>query len=336
VLKRVKSLLIVILFVFGVSGAATGQTTNDTCARTNVEKIEVPKVWQPGPDGNQVPLWPESLAIQAPETDNMPETVGNGSKLIAGRTWNFATYVSRPTMTIYQPKGQNTRAAILVLPGGGYKAVAMDLEGTEICDWITTQGITCILLKYRVPQAWRWNEKKVGQRPEVLLALDDVQRAMGLLRHRASSYDIDPNKLGVIGFSAGGHLAAEVSNAHERAYDPVDAADRESSLPDFAILQYPGRLWDKSSPKTSLNLAPWVDISAKAPPTLLVHAMNDPVDDIRHSMAYGLALNDVGVPVDMRFYAKGCHAFGLRPTSDPITMEWPGLVMKWLQNINVL
>lgn len=292
--------------------------------------------WQPGPDGNQVPLWPESLAILAPETDNMPETVGNGSRLVAGRTWNFATYVSRPTMTIYPPKGQNTGVAILVLPGGGYKAVAMDLEGTEICDWITQHGMTCILLKYRVPQAWHQDENRVGQPPDVQLPLQDAQRAMGLLRQRASSYDIDSDKIGVIGFSAGGHLGAAVSNAEKRTYELIDAADHESSQPDFAILHYPGRLWDRSRPKTSLKLAPWVEISADAPPTLLIHAMNDRVDDIRHSMAYGLALNDVGVPVDMRFYAKGCHAFGLRPTSDPITVEWPGLVAKWLQNINVL
>jgi len=293
-------------------------------------------VWQPGPDGNQLPLWPESFAIQAPETGGNPEWVGNGSSLIAGRAWNWATYISRPTMTIYTPKDQNTRAAILVLPGGGYTALAMDLEGTEFCDWITEQGVTCILLKYRVPQAWHRDENGVGQPPEVLLPLEDAQRAMVLLRHRASSYDIDADKIGVIGFSAGGHLAAALSNAEERTYDTVDAADKESSRPDFAILLYPGRLWDRSSPKTSLKLAPWVRISADTPPTLLIHAMNDPVDNIRHSVAYGLALNDVGVPVDMRFFAGGCHAFGMRPTSDPITTEWPALVLNWLQNIKVL
>ncbi len=334
-LKRIESLLISVLLAFGVSGTAAGQTTEATSAPTEIKKVSRPMVWQPGPDGNQTPLWPESLAIQPPESDR-PEEVGNGSKLVAGRPWTWATYVSRPTMTIYPPKGKNTHAAILVLPGGGYKAVAMDLEGTEICDWITKQGITCILLKYRVPQAWRHGEDHVEQAPKVQLPLQDAQRAMGLLRHRASSYDIAPDKIGVIGFSAGGHLAAAVSNAEKRTYEPVDAADRESSRPDFAILQYPGHLWDESSPKTGLKLSPWVEISADAPPTLLIHAMNDPTDNIRHSMAYGLALNDAGVPVDMRFYAKGGHAFGMRPTSDPITTQWPELVVKWLQNINVL
>lgn len=137
--------------------------------------------------------------------------VGNGSPLIAGRTWNWATYVSRPTMTIYRPRGRNTGAAMLVLPGGGYAAVAMDLEGTEICDWITQHGVTCVILKYRAPQVWRG-----GEPPAVLLPLQDAQRAMGLLRQSAADYGVDPDRIGVIGFSAGAHLAAATSNADAR------------------------------------------------------------------------------------------------------------------------
>jgi acetyl esterase/lipase len=159
---------------------------------------------------------------------------------------------------------------------------------------------------------------------------------MGLLRYRASSYGIDVHKIGVIGFSAGGHLGAAVSNAERRTYKPVDAADRESSRPDFAILLYPGHLWDGTSPRTNLKLSPWVEISRNAPPTLLIHAMDDPTDDVQHSMAYGLALSRAGVPVDIRLFAKGGHAFGMRPTSAPITTEWPNLVVKWLQDIDVL
>jgi acetyl esterase/lipase len=313
-------------------GAAEGQTSEVTGAATEIKKVSRTMVWEPGPEGNQVPLWPDGLAIQRPESDK-PEEVGNGSRLIAGRPWNWATYVSRPTMTIYPPKGPNSRAAILVLPGGGYKAVAMDLEGTEICDWITKRGVTCVLLKYRVPQAWRLD--RVEKAPTVQLPLQDAQRAIGLLRHRASSYGLDPHKIGVIGFSAGGHLAAAVSNAEKLKYKSVDEADRESSRPDFAILLYPGHLWDETGPKTSLKLSPWVEISASAPPTLLIHSMNDPTDDVRHSLAYGVALNDLGVPVEMHLYARGGHAFGMRPTSDPITTEWPKLVEKWLNTIEV-
>jgi len=324
-LKRIESVLIAVVLVFGVPCAAVSQDS---------QKVARPAAWEPGPEGNQVPLWPEGLAIQRPESDKSEE-VGIGSRPVAGRPWTWASYVSRPTMTIYKPKGHATRAAILVLPGGGYAAVAMDLEGTEICDWVTQKGMTCVVLKYRVPQAWRHGEKHVEEAPKVQLPLQDAQRAIGLLRHRAADYGIDPHKIGVIGFSAGGHLAAAVSNAEKRTYEPVDAADRESSRPDFAILLYPGHLWDETGPKRSLQLSPWVEISAHAPPTLLIHAMNDPTDNVRHSMAYGLALHDAGVPVDMRLYATGGHAFGMRPTSAPITTEWPEVVLKWLRSIDV-
>ena len=326
-MQPIRFVLASVLLAFGIH-AADGQTSPPT----TIKKVSRPMVWQPGPEGNQVPLWPEGVAIQRPESDK-PEEVGNGSKLVAGRPWTWATYVSRPTMTIYRPKGRNTRAAIMVLPGGGYEAVAMDLEGTEICDWITKQGVTCIVLKYRVPQTWRHD--RVEKAPKVQLPLQDAQRAMGLLRYRASSYGIDAHKIGVIGFSAGGHLAAAVSNAEKRTYKSVDAADRESSRPDFAIVLYPGHLWDDTSTKTSLKLAPWVEIRPDAPPTLLIHSMNDPTDNVRHSLAYGLALNDVRVPVEMHLYARGGHAFGMRPTSDLITTEWPNLVEKWLHTINV-
>jgi acetyl esterase/lipase len=330
-MQKIRFVVGSVMLAFGVS-AATAQTTGSPGARTEIKKVSRTMVWQPGPDGKQVPLWPEGVAIQRPESDQ-PETVGNGSRLVAGRPWNWASNVSRPTMTIYQPKARNTRAAILVLPGGGYEAVAMDLEGTEICDWITKKGVTCIVLKYRVPQAWHHDH--VEEAPKAQLPLQDAQRAIGLLRHRASSYGIDPHKIGVIGFSAGGHLAAAVSNAETRTYKLVDAADSESSRPNFAILLYPGHLWDGTSPKTSLKLSPWVEISADAPPTLLIHSMNDPTDNVRHSLAYGVALNDAHVPVEMHLYAKGGHAFGMRPTSDPITTEWPTLVQKWLRSIKV-
>lgn len=336
-MKKIGFFFAVIFSIVSIISGAAGEEPRSDCVRQKIEKVEIPNtVWQPGPDGAQVSLWPEDVEIPLPDYDGNPEMIGNGSPLIAERTWNWATYISQPTMTIYSPKANNTGAALLVLPGGGYAAVAMDLEGTEICDWITKYGVTCIILKYRVPQRWRKNENGVGRRPDDLLALHDAQRAMGLLRHRASSYNIDPNKIGVIGFSAGAHLAADVSNIYKRAYEAVDIADQQSSLPDFSIVMYPGRFLPKRRPETDLTLAQWMEISADAPPTLLIHAMNDHVNDIRHSMAYALALNDVGVPVDIRFYAKGCHAFGLRPTIDPITTQWPDQVVQWLQNIGVL
>lgn len=332
--SKTRRFLLAFVALAMTAASAAAQTGDDAGARAEIEKVSRVMVWEPGPDGKQVPLWPDGLSIQKPEADR-PEEVGNGSRLVAGRRWHWATYVSRPTMTIYEPKRRDSRAAILVLPGGGYKAVAMDLEGTEICDWITEAGMTCVVLKYRVPQAWRHGPENIERPPAVQLPLQDAQRAIGLLRERAASYGFDRDRIGVIGFSAGGHLAAAVSNAEKRTYEPVDTADRESSRPDFAILVYPGHLWNERSPERDLGLSPWVEISAKAPPTLLIHAMNDPVDDVRHSIAYGLALHDAGVPVDMRLYAEGGHAFGARATSAPVTTEWPEVAMKWLEQIRM-
>ncbi len=326
-----------LLLVISVVGAASGQIgrADDSNANIEVPKVERQGVWQPTAEGTQVPLWSANVALAKPDTGDHPEATGNGSPLVGGRKWHWASYITRPTMTIYRPKRRNTGTTMLVLPGGGFYAVAMDLEGTEICDWVTEQGMTCVILKYRTPQEWP-KANGQNQRPKVLLGLEDAQRAMGLLRQQASTYGIDPHKIGVIGFSAGAYLVANMSNTEVRTYKPTDAADRESPRPDFAILAYTGRLWDRRKAKTDLGLTPWVQISAKAPPTLLLHAMNDSVDDVRHAMAYALALNDVGVAVDMRLYAKGGHAFGMRPTDEPITKEWPGHVEQWLREIGML
>lgn len=304
-------------------------------ARIEVPKVERVGVWQPGPGGTQAPLWPANVPLAKPDSGDRPEATGNGSTTVGGRRWHWASYVTRPTMTIYRPKGRNTGATMLVLPGGGFGAVAMDLEGTEVCDWVTQQGMTCVVLKYRTPQVWpRVNGRQ--QRPEVLLGLEDAQRAMSLLRQDAATHGIDPRKIGVIGFSAGAYLVANMSNTEERTYPLTDAADQQSSRPDFAIVAYTARMLDDSAGRNNLQLQPWVKISARAPPTLIIHAMDDPVDDIRQPMAYALALNDAGVPVDMRVYAKGGHAFGMRPTTDPITTDWPEQVKNWLLSIGVL
>jgi acetyl esterase/lipase len=329
----ISSLLLTLGFAFAVSSQATNSSISP--ASVEVPKVEREGVWQPTADGTQVPLWPANVALVKPDTGDHPETTGNGSPLIGSRKWHWASYVTRPTMTIYRPKGRNSGTTVLVLPGGGFHAVATDLEGTEICDWVIQQGMTCVMLKYRTPQEW---PKKNGkqQRPKVLLGLEDAQRAMVLLRQRASIYEIDPHKIGVIGFSAGAYLVTDMSNTEQRTYPPTDAADQQSTRPDFAIIAYTARLLDNSKGKNNLQLQPWVKISTNAPPTLIIHAMNDTVDDIRQPMAYALALNDAGVPVDMRIYAKGGHAFGMRPTVDPITTEWPGQVKQWLHNIGVL
>jgi acetyl esterase/lipase len=197
--------------------------------------------------------------------------------------------------------------------------------------------MTCVILKHRTPQQWPMDERTGRRRrPKVLLALQDTQRAMGLLRRQAAVHRRDPNRIGVIGFFAGAYLAAEKSNVDERTYEPLDMADRMSSRPNFAIMAYTGRLWNESSAKTDLGLVPWVKASAKAPPTLLIHAINDPVDDVRHPMAYALALHEAGVPVDLRIHAKGGHAFSARPPGNPITTQWLGQTGQWLRDIEML
>ena len=325
------------LLAVGIAGAAYGQInkTDSPPAEVAIPKMERAGVWQPTAGGVQTPLWPAGSPLAKPDSGDRPEGTGNGTGLVGGRRWHWASYVTRPTMTIYRPKGRANRAAMLVLPGGGFEVIATDLEGTEICDWVVQQGMICALLKYRVPQVWP-EENGKQQRPRVLLGLEDAQRAMGLLRQRAASYGINPHKVGVIGFSAGAYLAANMSNTEDRTYPLADAADRQSPRPDFAIIAYTARMLDDSKGRNSLELRPWVTISPKAPPTLLLHAMNDPTDPVRQPMAYALALSDAGVPVDMRVYAKGGHAFGMRPTADPISREWPEEVKQWLHNIGVL
>ena len=331
---RFASRLLLALAAAG-GAASNGSHVDASAAKLDVPVIERPGVWQPPAGGVQVPLWPADVALAKPDTGDHPEATGNGSPLVAGRPWHWASYVTRPTMTIFRPKGRNSGTALLVLPGGGFRAVATDLEGTEICQWAVRQAMTCAMLKYRTPQLWGGANGR-GRRPQVLLALDDAQRALGLLRLHAAAYGIDPRRIGVIGFSAGAFLATDLSNTGKRGYPPADAADRLSPRPDFAIIAYTARVLDPGRQKDALVLAPWVKISVDAPPTLILHAMNDPIDDVRQAMAYALALNDAGVPVDMRLYARGGHAFGLRRTADPVTREWPDHVIQWLRDIGEL
>ena len=236
-------------------------------------------------------------------------------------------------MTVYSPRGKNTGVAVVVLPGGGFEGLAMDLEGTEVCDWLTPNGITCVLLKYRVPSVpydWRCDCRPDGYATPTL-ALEDVQRTMGLARSHAAEWHIDPHKIGVIGFSAGGYLVAEISTNFRRLYAHVDAADEESCRPDFAAAIFPGHLWKNKD----FELNPNVPVSSKTPPTLLIQAEDDPVDPVENSLVYFEALKKAGVPAEMHLYAQGGHAFGLRRTDAPIT-HWPELAETWLKTIGMI
>jgi acetyl esterase/lipase len=288
-------------------------------------------VWQPASGHTQVPLWPG----MAPDLQPVPgpETVTRSHTLLAGKPATSVTNVTQPTMTVYAPTGKNTGAAVVVIPGGGFEILAMDFEGTEACDWLTSRGITCVLLKYRVPsKPYDW---KCDCRPHNLElsvpSLQDVQRTMRLVRFHAAQWHIEPHKIGVLGFSAGGFLVAEIStNFNRHLYAPVDAADKESARPDFAMPIYPGHLTTGDG-KLNSN----VPVSSETPPTFLVQAENDYVDGVDQSLVYYTALAKAHVPAEMHLYARGGHAFGLRQTSDPIT-DWPRLAEVWLRTIGVL
>jgi acetyl esterase/lipase len=286
--------------------------------------------WQPSPGHTQVPIWPGAVPDARPAAG--PEVATTDKDfLVAGRPVVGVGKVSQPTMTVYSPKGKNTGAAVVVFPGGGYWALAIDLEGTEVCDWLTSKGITCVLLKYRVPGEGLF--PRSGPYPNSPMALEDAQRTVGLARFHAAEWHIDPHKIGVLGFSAGGHLVAAMStNFKRRLYPAVDAADKESCRPDFAVALYPGHLWIDDQ-KFQLN--PNVPVTRQTPPTFLLQAEDDPVDNVNHSLVYYIALKKAGVPVEMHLYAHGGHAFGLRRTKLPVT-GWPQLVETWLGTIGMI
>jgi acetyl esterase/lipase len=291
--------------------------------------------WQPSPGHTQIPLWPGVPPDARPASGAEVVTTTTSDHLVAGRPWTYISNVSRPTMTVYSPQGVNTGIAVVVFPGGGYQILAIDLEGTEVCDWLTSKGITCVLLKYRVPNTGpSWNQLcGCDDRTRSSMPLDDAQRTLGLVRLHASEWHIDPHKIGVLGFSAGGHLVAAVSTHYDRrVYPAVDAADQESCRPDFAVALYPGHLFIDHN-RFELNAD--IHVTRNTPPTFLLQAENDNVDDVSNSLVYYIALKNAGVPAELHLYAEGGHAFGARRTRFPIT-EWPRLVEAWLHAIGMI
>ncbi|MGA2579925.1 MAG: alpha/beta hydrolase [Bryobacteraceae bacterium] len=271
-----------------------------------------------------VPLWPNLTPGSPPNAAPEMDTTTAKDNLIAGKPLIRLGNVSTPTLTVYTPRDKNTGAAVVVFPGGGYRILAMDLEGTEVCDWLNSTGITCVLVKYRVPDS--------GPYPKSSAALQDAQRAVGIVRARSGEWHIDPRRIGVLGFSAGGHLAAALSTHFDRRlYDPIDAADGLSCRPDFAVIIYPGylALADK-------NFAPNPDIPVtdQTPPSFIVQAEDDPVH-VENAVVYFLALKNAKVPAELHIYAGGGHGYGLRRTALPVT-TWPVSVETWLRTLHFL
>jgi len=297
--------------------------------------------WEPAPGHQTIKLWPNG----APEAPANPPAEADMTtakdNIVAGKPVIRLGNVSSPTLTVYEarnehadavdviaahafPPNNTSDAAVLVFPGGAYRILAIDLEGAEVCDWLNSAGVTCVLVKYRVPDT--------GPYPKSPAALQDAQRALGIVRSRAAEWHIDPTRIGVLGFSAGAHLAAARSTHLDRLlYDPVDAADSVSCRPDFAVIVYPGYLAIAEK-----NFEPNADIpvTAQTPPSFIVQAEDDPVH-VENAVVYFMALKNAKVPAELHIYAAGGHGYGLRRTALPVT-TWPASVITWMHTIGVL
>ncbi len=241
------------------------------------------------------------------------------------RTVTRVTNVTRPEILVFlAPKETNTGAAVVVCPGGGYHILAMDLEGEEVARWLNGVGVNAVVLKYRVPRR--------PDHPKHLAPLQDAQRAMSLVRSRAAEWEIDPEKIGILGFSAGGHLAAATAtNFSKRAYDPVDDTDNVSCRPNFVVLIYPAYLTTESNP---LQLASEIRVGKDTPPVFFVHAGDDRISS-ENSVAMYAALKKAGVASELHVYTRGGHGFGLRPSEHPVS-TWPARCEEWLKSQEIL
>jgi acetyl esterase/lipase len=247
---------------------------------------------------------------------------------IVGST-RLVTNVSKPTLTVYQPaKGSNTGTAMLICPGGGYHDLFWELEGEEVAAWLTSVGMTGIILKYRVPR--RPGDPGFGEPspPPPTGPLLDAQRAISLVRHRAKEWNIHPQRIGMVGFSAGGHLALMTAvRFEERAYPRIDAVDDVSCRPDFAISCYGGYLKAKDKDEVTSNIR----IPAGTPPILLAHTSDDEVSNPEHSVFMYLALKRAGIPTELHVYATGNHDFGVRQNGK-LPSSWTQLCINWLRD----
>jgi acetyl esterase/lipase len=278
--------------------------------------VEPPKI---------IPLWPKEAPGEKGDIGAEADQTKPTDKPVGGRTLIRLGNVSQPTLTVFSPpKDKNTGAAVVVCPGGGYNILALDLEGTEVCEWLNTLGVTGVLLKYRVP-------KRAGLEKHTA-ALQDAQRALELVRSRAGELGIDPKRIGVLGFSAGAHLAAAVSTNYEtRTYPRIEADDDVSCRPDFTLLIYPAYLTVKDEGD---KLAPELPVNSKTPPTFIVMAQDDHIR-VENALFYSLALKNAKVPFELHVYPTGGHGYGLRPSEHAVT-TWPQRAGDWLAKLGVL
>ncbi len=328
---RTSLLLMAALALVDTAYGATGSTARPAPI-AHKPPAAVPGPWRPAPGFKQVPIWPGD----APDGTFRPQPLESvqtfdDTKAAGGRS-QAVLDIAVPTMTVMPAKGRATGTAVIVFPGGGFQKVFIDLEGTEICGWLTAKGITCIVSKYRAPGGDDFWDSRLQRQvtPAIPRALQDAQRTIRLVRSKAGELGIDPHRIGVLGMSAGGYLVAQTSNLLKPTYRPVDAIDRISSRPNFAIALYPGHICrdDGSFDRT-------LPVSKFAPPTFIAQAWNDATDPVCNSLMYATALDKAGVSTEVHLFAKGGHAFALRHGDEPVGI-WPRLVEMWLGQIGML
>lgn len=267
-----------------------------------------------------ISLWPKTAPGETGDIGEEKDITTDKDGLVGGKRVIRLGKVSRPTMTVYPaPKDKANGAAVVICPGGAYFILAMDLEGTEIAEWFNSIGVTAVVVKYRVP-ARQGRERWAA-------ALEDAQRAISLTRANAKEWNVDPRRIGIMGFSAGGHLSAVTSCSEKRTYEPVDAADQASCRPDFTILIYPAYL---NVPKESQKLSPELTVTSNTPPALLVQTQDD-VIPVEGSLCYYQALKNAKVAVEMHLYPAGGHGYGLRRTKELVT-SWPDRAQEWMKS----
>ncbi|MCI0744452.1 MAG: alpha/beta hydrolase [Verrucomicrobia subdivision 3 bacterium] len=278
-----------------------------------------------------VNLWPGAVPDEAPGIG--PERVRMSQKLDRKQVevtepTRLITGVTNPTITIHRPAGEKeTGTAVLICPGGGYWDLYWQLEGEEVAEWLNSIAVTGIILKYRVPRRPDEPKGEPARRP-----LQDAQRAVSLLRSKARDWGINPQRIGIVGFSAGGHLAiATATSFDKRTYEPVDDVDKISCRPDFAIPVYPGYLKSKDKDE----LVPGLRIPTNTPPVLLVHGGDDIISPPEHSVLLYLALKRAGVPAELHIYANTTHDFGVRTNARPYS-RWTEACCNWLRDQGLL
>lgn len=282
-------------------------------------------------------LLAEPVVLDLWPTDNMPGPrafiVGEerdlskpDDRLIADRKIIKLGHVSTPQIHLYLPeKTKATGSAIVVAPGGGFSILAWDLEGTEVADWLNQIGVAAVVLKYRVPTRQHGDDGELAPK-KALGPMMDLQRALSLTRANADEWGIDSERVGVMGFSAGGVTAALAAIMNgKRAYEPVDPRDQSSCRADFAMLIYPGFLADPETGK----LKPFVKITEDSPPMFFAHAADDRVTCLSSTATFN-ALKLAGVPAALHIYESGGHGYGVRRTSEPVT-QWPDRAAEWLE-----